>query len=49
MYSYRIFPKKLSLPEINEYNDGCIYIFYKDNIVLEFGSGAIGQYCFEKN
>lgn len=49
MYSYLIFPKNLTLQKIKEYNNGCTYIFYKDNIVLEFGSGAVGQYCFEKD
>ncbi len=48
MYSYLIFPEELSMSEIDQYNDGCTHIFYKDNIVLEFSSGATGQSCFEK-
>lgn len=48
-YSYLIFGKNLTPQEIKEYNNGCTYIFYKDNIVLKFSSGAIGQYCFEKD
>ena len=49
-YSYRIFNKSLNEKEKKEYNSGgCEYIFYKDNIVLEYGGGAIGSQCFEKN
>jgi len=48
-YSYRIFNKPLNEKEKKEYNSGCEYIFYKDNIVLEYGGGAIGSQCFEKN
>jgi hypothetical protein len=45
-YSYLIFDKPLSKEEQKKYNDGCYYIFYKDNIVLEYGGGAIGSQCF---
>lgn len=47
MYFYRIFDKPLTDSLKKEYDDGCIFLFYKDNIVLEFGGGAIGQQCFE--
>lgn len=46
-YSYIIFDKTLNSKEKEEYNNGCEYIFYKDNIVLEYGGGAIGPQCFE--
>jgi len=47
-YFYKIFENPLSDSLINnKYNDGCTYIFYKDNIVLEYGGGAFGMQCFE--
>lgn len=48
-YSYIIFDKPLNTKEIEEYNNGCEYIFYKQNIVLEYGGGAVGPQCFEKD
>ena len=45
-YSYLIFDKSLTEEEKDKYNNGCEYIFYKDNIVLEYGGGAIGSQCF---
>lgn len=45
-YSYLIFDKPLTEEEIKEYNNGCEYIFYKDNIVLVYEGGAIGPQCF---
>lgn len=47
-YSYKIFDKPLKTEEKEEYNNGCEYIFHKDNIVLEYGGGAIGSQCFER-
>lgn len=46
-YSYKFFEKDLNEKEQTEYNDGCYYIYYERNIVLEFGGGAVGQQCFE--
>lgn len=46
-YSYKVFEKPLTDRLKNRYDDGCTYIFYKDNIVLEYGGGAIGSQCFE--
>ena len=46
MFSYVIFDQDLTKNKIKEYNDGCTYIFYKDNVVLEYGGGAIGMQCF---
>lgn len=48
-YSYKIFEKELDLKQKEEFNDGCSYIYYKDNIVLEYGGGAVGSQCFEKD
>ncbi len=47
-YSYKIFERPLNSEEKEEYNNGCNYIFYKENIVLEYGGGAIGPQCFER-
>ena len=47
-YSYKFFDKNLNEKERAKYNDGCYYIYYERNIVLEFGGGAVGQQCFEK-
>jgi hypothetical protein len=47
MYFYKIFDKPLTDSLKKEYDGGCTFIFYKENIVLEFGGGAIGQQCFE--
>lgn len=46
IYFYKIFNQTLSDSLINKYNDGCTYIFYKDNIVLEYRGGVIGSQCF---
>jgi hypothetical protein len=45
-YFYLILDEPLTHTEKNMYNDGCHYIFYKDNIVLEYQGGAIGPQCF---
>lgn len=46
MYFYNIFDQNLSDSLIAEYNDGCTHLYYKDNVVLEYGGGAIGSQCF---
>ncbi|WP_161889444.1 hypothetical protein [Pontibacter russatus] len=46
MYFYKIFNQNLNDSLITKYNDSCTYIFYRDNVVLEFGGGAIGPQCF---
>jgi hypothetical protein len=46
MFFYKIFENNLPDSLISEYNDGCTYIFYRDNVVLEYGGGAIGPQCF---
>jgi len=45
-FFYDIFDKNLNDSLISQYNGGCTYIYYKDNIVLEYGGGAIGPQCF---
>lgn len=46
-YYYKIFENSLNDSLISEFNDGCQYCYYKDNIVLEYVGGAIGSQCFE--
>jgi hypothetical protein len=48
LYSYKLFENTLNSDLIGTYNNGCEYIYYKENIVLEYGGGAIGPQCFEK-
>lgn len=48
-YSYKIFNHSLSKKEQEEYNNLCENIFYQENIVLEYGGGAIGTQCFENS
>ena len=45
-YSYLIFEDNLNEMQIEQHNNGCDYIYYKDNIVLMYGGGAIGPQCF---
>lgn len=46
MYYYLLFPKKLSKAQIDKYNDGCEYQYYKDNVVLRYAGGMAGPQCF---
>ncbi|MHC8948880.1 hypothetical protein [Sphingobacterium hungaricum] len=48
MYSYKLFDKPLNQQQEERYDDRCQYIYYKDHVVLEYGSGAFGQECFER-
>nr|WP_319401735.1 hypothetical protein [uncultured Carboxylicivirga sp.] len=48
-YSYKIFDNQLTENQKQRYDNGCEYIFYKENIVLEYGGGAIGPQCFEED
>ncbi|MDB5112823.1 MAG: hypothetical protein JWR67_3937 [Mucilaginibacter sp.] len=45
-YSYVLFDSNLTADQIKQFNNGCSYIFYKKNIVLEYRGGAIGSQCF---
>lgn len=45
-YSYLLFDNILTAAQVKQYNDGCSYIYYKNNIVLEYGGGAIGPQRF---
>lgn len=48
-YSFLIFEHDLDKTKIDKYNDGCNYIYYKRNIVLEYSGGAVGPQCFPQN
>lgn len=43
--SYLIFDTNLNDSEQKENSDNCSKMFYKDNIVFTFSSGAIGSFC----
>ena len=46
-YFYKIF-ENWTIDEIKEkFNDGYMYKYYKENVALEYGGGAIGMQCFE--
>ncbi|MFC0518177.1 hypothetical protein ACFFGT_28440 [Mucilaginibacter angelicae] len=45
-YSYLLFNSSLTADKAKQYNDGCSYIFYGKNIVLEYAGGAFGPQCF---
>ncbi|GAB5473777.1 MAG: hypothetical protein Mars2KO_18760 [Maribacter sp.] len=47
-YYYKFFKNDLNDEEQGRHNDGCSYIFFERDIVLEFGGGAVGQQCFEE-
>ena len=47
-YSYKLFDKNLTSDQLETYNNGCEYIYYKGNVILEYGGGAVGPQCFEK-
>ena len=46
MFKYKVFDHNLSDSLIEMYNDGCMFKFYKENVVLEYGGGAFGPQCF---
>ena len=45
-YFYKLFDKNLTTDQVKQYTNGCTDIFYKKNIILEYGGGAIGPQCF---
>ena len=46
-YNYKIF-ENWSVEEIKQnFNDGCMYKYYKENVALGYGGGAMGMQCFE--
>jgi hypothetical protein len=47
MYSYLIFDENLDDETQKKYTDYCSSLFFKDNVVLRYSSGAIGSFCVE--
>jgi hypothetical protein len=45
-YYYNLFNKPVADSLKSIYNDSCTYILYKENVVLEWSGGAIGNQCF---
>lgn len=45
LLSFLVFDKNLTVEEQKEYSDDCMNMFYKENIVLNYGSGATGSLC----
>jgi hypothetical protein len=52
MFSYLIFDENLNSELQEKHSDDCTQMFYKENVVLSYGSGAIGSLCtpeFKRN
>ncbi|WP_205521240.1 hypothetical protein, partial [Psychroflexus aurantiacus] len=45
VFSYLIFDENLNSDLQEKYSDDCSQMFYKENIVLDYGSGATGSFC----
>ncbi len=45
VFSYLIFDENLNLELQEKHSDDCSQMFYKENVVLNYGSGAIGSFC----
>lgn len=45
LLSFLVFDKNLTVEQQEEYSDDCMSMFYKENIVLKYGSGATGSLC----
>jgi hypothetical protein len=46
MYFYNLFDQPIPDSLQAAYNDGCTYVLYTDQVVLEYGGGAVGPQCF---
>ncbi|AHJ96670.1 hypothetical protein [Hymenobacter swuensis] len=49
MYSFNVFSKPISNSLREQYARGCTHIIQSDELVLEYGGGAIGPQCFPAN
>lgn len=49
MYYYNLFDNPIPDSLKSYYNDSCTFILYSRKLVLEYGGGAIGSQCFEKD
>lgn len=46
MYSYVLFSEAMSDSLQATFNDSCIHVAYNNQVVFEYGGGAIGPQCF---
>ena len=46
MYFYNLFDQPIPDSLVASYNDGCTYVLYTGQVVLEYGGGAVGPQCF---
>lgn len=49
-FYYTVFNEPIAKNDslMKRYDTKCIYIYYRDNVVLQYGSGATGSLCFPK-
>ncbi|WP_339923704.1 hypothetical protein, partial [uncultured Cyclobacterium sp.] len=45
LLSFSVFDENLTAEQQEEYSDDCMSMFYKENIVLNYASGATGSLC----
>lgn len=45
-FGYIIYDENLNDLQLSQFKNQCEEIFYRDNVVLEYGSGATGSICF---
>lgn len=45
LLSFLVFDENLTAEQQEEYSDDCMSMFYRENIVLKYGSGATGSLC----
>ena len=45
LLSFLVFDENLTDEQKDDYSDDCMQMFYKENIVLQYGSGATGSLC----
>lgn len=48
LLSFMVFDKNLTVEQQKEYSDDCMSMFYKENIVLNYVSGATGSLCTQE-
>lgn len=48
-YSYNVFERPIADSLKTQYKNSCTHIFYNNELVLEYGGGAIGPDCFPKD
>ena len=46
-YHYKLFENHSTAEIKEQFDDGCLFKYYKDQVVLEYMGGAVGMQCFE--